>query len=75
MQALDGADLTNASLAVAALVQLPHVMRNAPGRLQRAAVAQHHLFGSLVQAALQAVPDASMRVIPLAAYPSFHLCI
>lgn len=62
MQVLDGADLNDASLAAAALVQVPYVMRNASSRLQRAAVAQHPLFGSLMQAALRAVPEASMQV-------------
>ena len=76
MQVLDGVDLSDASLAAAALVQVPYVMRNASGRLQRAAVAQHPLFGSLMQAALRAVPDANMRVysFPWPCTFSFHYC-
>ena len=75
MQVLDGADLNNASLAAAALVQVPYVMRNASGRLQRAAVAQHPLFESLMQAALRAVPEANMQVysFPWPCTLPFHL--
>jgi hypothetical protein len=75
MQVLDGADLIDASLAAAALVQVPYVMRNASGRLQRAAVAQHPLFGSLMQAALRAVPEADMQVysFPWPCTSSFHV--
>lgn len=62
LQLMRSADLTDHHVAVAAVLQLPHILRNAAGRSRRAAVMQHPLFSRLAKAVLGAIPPADLQV-------------
>ena len=62
VQDLQGMDVEDHHIAVAAVLQLPHILRNASGRSRKAAVMQHPLAGSLAQAVLGAMPSVELQV-------------
>lgn len=70
LQVLGSAEVRDTQTAVAAVTQLPHILRNVSGRSRKAAAAQHPLYESLTRAALHAVPSVDLQVCPcLAAIP------
>ena len=65
--------MTEHYVAVAAVLQLPHILRNASGRYRRAAVVQHPLFGSLAKAIPAAIPLADLQVASPRLTSAWHL--
>lgn len=62
VQALTSLNLSDSRVTIAAVLQLPHVLRNASGKKQRAAITSNPLLGILAKAALVAMPSAILQV-------------